>query len=190
MKKVVKFLSFLLAVGLVLSFISCSSTPKYSSPPESLKKKTAEMLKDGKFYPVYGVSSNLPITSQARDVAAVNARIEISTIVVSAVDGMVDDYSEANQIDPARSKAFATRCSTILTKAEFSGSRIVDEGPAKSGNGDYWVLMSVPASVVYKAVDQAIEQAKREEADKVFNGFKKKDEKVKEYFGDRINQRE
>ena len=169
MKKIAVTIVVALCLALVLA--SCGSQPassggggsttstdgrKVSSRvPDFVRKAIINAPEDA----LVGVgSAKMATESMSRTIATNRGRAEISRQMNTMIQDMIRDYTAASEVDPSAAISFQENITVALSKAELTGSRVVDMD--YTDDGTCWVVVQFGKTNVVQEINQAQAAAK------------------------------
>jgi len=103
-------------------------------------------------------SAKMSTDAQSRTFATTRARAEISRQMSTMIQDMIRDYTAGSEVDPSASLSFQENITVALSKAELTGSRVVDFD--YTDDGTCWVVVSLGKTNVVQEINQAQAAAK------------------------------
>jgi predicted small secreted protein len=103
-------------------------------------------------------SAKMATEAMSRTIATTRARAEISRQMNTMIQDMIRDYTAASEVDPSAAISFQENITVALSKAELTGSRVVDFD--YTDDGTCWVVVQLGKTNVVQEINQAQAAAK------------------------------
>jgi predicted small secreted protein len=103
-------------------------------------------------------SAKMATDNMSRTMATTRARAEISRQMSTMIQDMIRDYTAASEVDPSAALSFQENITVALSKAELTGSKVVDI--IDTADGTFWVIVQLGKTNVVQEINQAQAAAK------------------------------
>jgi hypothetical protein len=90
---------------------------------------------------------------QARTIATARARAEISRVMNSIVKDALTDFTASNEVNPQDAMSYQESITTTLSKADLTGSSVIEED--RDGDNNYWVVVTMGKTSAVQTINQA-----------------------------------